>query len=116
MPHVSWRYRLLAVTATFAVLVVAFSACGGNDEEKQGGSPGATSASQGAALKIGALMSFTGDLSKFGPPIYNGADLAVSEINAAGGVLGNQVQLVRADDGTSPQQGVTEARRLVDVE
>jgi len=116
MPHVSRRYRLLAATAIFAGLVLAFSACGGNDEEKQGASPGATSPSQSAALKIGALMSFTGDLSKFGPPIYNGAELAVSEINAAGGVLGNQVQLVKADDGTSPQQGVNEARRLVDIE
>ena len=115
MPHWSERYRWLAAVAIFAGLILIL-ACGGNDEEKQGGSPGATSPSQSAALRIGALMSFTGDLSKFGQPIFNGAELAVSEINASGGVLGNQVQLVRADDGTSPQQGVSEARRLVDVE
>src|SRR5206468_2594020 len=102
MPHWSERYRWLAALAIFAGLILTL-ACGGNDEEKQGGSPGATSPSQSAALKIGALMSFTGDLSKFGQPIFNGAELAVGEINASGGVLGNQVQLVRADDGTSPR-------------
>ena len=114
MPHWSHRHRWLVAVAIFAGLIFTF-ACG-DDEKETGGSPGATSPAQSAPLKIGALMSFTGDLSKFGPPIFNGAELAVSEINASGGVLGNQVQLARADDGTSPQQGVTEARRLVDVE
>jgi len=58
----------------------------------------------------------TGELSAAGQPTFNGAELAVDEINASGGVLGNPVQLVPADDGTSPQQGVNEARRLVNVE
>ena len=62
------------------------------------------------------LAPFTGDLSDFGPAFWNAAMLAVEEINSAGGVLGQPVELVRADDGTSPQQGVEEARRLVEVE
>src|SRR5439155_25903773 len=114
MPHLSRRYRWLVAAAIFSGLILTV-ACG-DDEKETGGGSAATSPSQSAALKIGALMSFTGDLSKFGQPIFNGAELAVSEINASGGVLGNHVQLLRADDGTSPQQGVSEARRLAGVE
>jgi len=114
MPHLSRRYRWLVAAAIFSGLILIL-ACG-DDEKETGGGSAATSPAQSAPLKIGGLMSFTGDLSKFGQPIFNGAELAVSEINESGGVLGNPVQLVQADDGTSPQLGVNEARRLVDVE
>jgi branched-chain amino acid transport system substrate-binding protein len=114
MPHSTRRHGWLIAVAIFSGLILTL-ACG-DDEKETGGSPTGTGQAAGEALKIGGLMSFTGDLSKFGQPIYNGAELAVSEINASGGVLGNPVTLVKADDGTSPQQGVQEARRLVDVE
>src|SRR6187401_2559285 len=69
-----------------------------------------------APLKIGALLPFTGDLSDFGQPMYDAMQLAVDQINEAGGVNGQPVELVQGDDGTAPQQAVEEARRLVDVE
>jgi len=50
-------------------------------------------------LKIGTLLPQTGDLAFLGPPEFAGVDLAVQEINQAGGVLGNPVQQVRADSG-----------------
>ncbi len=67
-------------------------------------------------LKIGALMPFSGDLSDFGQPMYNAVELAVNQINEAGGVNGMPIELVRADSATSPQQSVEEARRLIEVE
>jgi ABC-type branched-subunit amino acid transport system substrate-binding protein len=67
-------------------------------------------------LKIGLLLSYTGDLSDFGPAHENAARLAVKEINAAGGVLGEPIEVVTADDGTDPSQGVSEATRLINVE
>lgn len=81
-------------------------------------SPTATASPSGSTggLKIGMLVSFTGDLSDFGPAFYNAAEVAVNEINEAGGVLGQPITLVRGDDGTSPQQGQEEARRLIEVE
>jgi branched-chain amino acid transport system substrate-binding protein len=116
MPHCSHCHRWLATVPILAASILALASCGEDEKEHELGSPGATSPAPGAALKIGGLMSFTGDFSKFGEPTFNGAQLAVTEINSSGGVLGNPVQLVRADDGTSPEQGVNEARRLVDVE
>src|SRR5207247_4720027 len=44
------------------------------------------------ALRIGTLLSLTGGLSPYGPGDTKGANLAVEEINAAGGVLGQPIQ------------------------
>lgn len=67
-------------------------------------------------LKIGAIMSQTGDLADYGPPILVAIELAIDEINASGGVFGQDVLFASADDATTPEQGQSEARRLIDVE
>lgn len=67
-------------------------------------------------LKLGSIMSNTGDLADFGPPIEAAIEMAIEEINASGGVFGQDVLLASADDGTLPEQGQAEARRLIDVE
>jgi len=99
-------WNLLLLGAAVALVAAVVAACGGGEEKVQPTAP----------LKIGALMSFTGDLGQYGPGIFNGAQLAVKEINAAGGVMGQPVELVQADDGTVDSQGVSEATRLVEVE
>ncbi|MDX1712093.1 MAG: ABC transporter substrate-binding protein, partial [Rhodovibrionaceae bacterium] len=75
-------------------------------------------AGQAAAqdVKIGAVMPLTGDLQAFGKNDVEGVQLAVKEINAAGGVLGQELGLAIADTRTSPQAGVDAARKLVNVE
>ncbi|MEN6368174.1 MAG: ABC transporter substrate-binding protein [Thermotogota bacterium] len=67
-------------------------------------------------IKIGALMSLTGSLAPYGPPIANGALLALQQINAAGGVLGKQLELIIEDDGTSPDVGRNAASKLVEID
>jgi len=67
-------------------------------------------------LRIAVLFPFTGDLSDFGQPFLQAAELAVNEINAAGGVNGQPIELVQGDSATSPQQAVEEARRLIELE
>lgn len=72
---------------------------------------------QGEPVRIGAILSASGGLAAFVPPIRAGIQLAVSEINGAGGVLnGRQIQLVEGDDQTNPQVGVTVATRLVQAD
>ncbi|MDG4834458.1 ABC transporter substrate-binding protein [Solwaraspora sp. WMMD1047] len=56
----------------------------------------------GAPLKLGELLPRTGDLALAYPPMAAGAELALREINEAGGVLGEPVEWVKGDDGTSP--------------
>jgi branched-chain amino acid transport system substrate-binding protein len=67
-------------------------------------------------VKIGAIMSTTGPLQVYGEAGLNGIGLAIDQINEAGGVLGQQVELVAADDATNPQVGVDAAQRIVNVD
>ncbi len=71
---------------------------------------------QAEPLKIGALMPMTGDLQAYGTTCYNGVQLAIDEINAAGGVMGAPVALAVGDTQTLPQAGVDAAKKLVSVE
>jgi len=67
-------------------------------------------------VKIGAIMSTTGPLQVFGEAGLRGIQLAIDQVNEAGGVLGQQVELVAADDATNPQVGVDAAQRIVNVD
>src|SRR5215217_8731175 len=78
--------------------------------------PSARAQDAAGPLRIGILFPFTGDLSDFGEPFRQAAELAVNEINAAGGVLGQPMELVQGDSATSPQQAVEEARCLIELE
>lgn len=69
----------------------------------------------GEAINIGALIALTGALGPYGPPIANGAQLAVDQINAAGGVLGRPLQLLIADTATSPDVGRAAASKLIEI-
>jgi ABC-type branched-subunit amino acid transport system substrate-binding protein len=53
-------------------------------------------------LRIGSLLPKTGDLAFAGPPIFAAVELAVRDLNEAGGILGQPVQYVEGDDGTNP--------------
>lgn len=67
-------------------------------------------------IKIGALMSLTGALGPYGPSILDGAKMAVDTINAAGGLLGKQLELVVRDTATSPDVGRDAASKLVELD
>jgi branched-chain amino acid transport system substrate-binding protein len=78
--------------------------------------PSARAQGDAGPLRIGALLPFTGDLSDFGDPFLNAAQLAVDQINAGGGVNGQPIELVQGDSASAPQQAVEEARRLIELE
>lgn len=64
-------------------------------------------------IKIGVAAPLTGALAKMGQDIRNGVDLAVSDQNAKGGVLGKKIELVVGDDKGDPREGITVANKLV---
>jgi branched-chain amino acid transport system substrate-binding protein len=65
-------------------------------------------------IVIGAAGPMEGGLAAFGEQIRLGAQAAVLDINAKGGVLGKQLRLVLEDDGCKPEKGVTAADDLVE--
>lgn len=67
-------------------------------------------------IKIGHLVPLTGDLSFIGEPFNNAGILAVEHINAAGGVLGVEVELIAADTATDPKTGVDAVEKLIKID
>ncbi len=70
---------------------------------------------QQSPIKIGHLIPQSGFLSPMGEYMINAAKLAAEEINAAGGVLGRQLQLVPEDD-QNPGVAVQKATKLIQQE
>ncbi|MCA1406731.1 ABC transporter substrate-binding protein [Ensifer sp. IC3342] len=68
-----------------------------------------------ADVKFGALYPFSGQLALLGEESARGLEIAVDEINAAGGIQGEKVVLVRGD-AVDNNQAIGEARRLISLE
>jgi branched-chain amino acid transport system substrate-binding protein len=66
-----------------------------------------------ADILIGMAGPITGKEAWLGEQFQRGAELAVADINAAGGVLGQTVELITVDDFCDPEQAVAAARKLV---
>src|SRR5262245_6811967 len=111
--------RWLRLLAVLLGLSIVAAACGDDDDTEassdtteangdEGGSdlapplgdaaPTCTGEADGT-LSIGGLLPQTGDLSFLGPPEEAGAALAVSDVNAAGGVLGKNIVFTPGDSG-----------------
>src|SRR5688572_28843069 len=71
---------------------------------------------QQAPIKLGTLTPLTGAGGSYGPSMRKAMEFVAQEVNAAGGVLGHQVQLVSEDDQTNPEAAVRAARKLIDVD
>ena len=73
----------------------------------------AASAIAADTIKLGGMFPLSGRAADLGITCKQGAELAVKEINAKGGVLGKKLELLSADDKANPQEGVTLARRYI---
>lgn len=73
---------------------------------------GAFAAAQ-AEIVIATAGPMTGQYAAFGEQMQRGAEMAVADINAAGGVLGEQLELVVGDDACDPRQAVSVANNMV---
>lgn len=73
-------------------------------------------ASEDDVIKIGFYGPLTGLMSAPGQESLEGAQLAINEINAKGGLLGKKVMLVSYDDKSSPEQAVKLVTRMIEVD
>jgi branched-chain amino acid transport system substrate-binding protein len=92
--------RSLGLSAALAVLVAVGA--------------GTAARAQGE-IKIGEINSYSG-LPAFTEPYRKGWQLAIDEVNAAGGVLGKKLVVISKDDGGKPADAVTAANELVSRE
>ncbi len=104
------RHHAVRAAAVAAVVALALTACSsddtpGDDETATSGSTSDTGGS-GDPLILGTLLPQTGSLAFLGPPEIAGVDLAVKEINEAGGVGGQDVQVNHADSSDADHADV----------
>jgi branched-chain amino acid transport system substrate-binding protein len=104
--------RMLS-TLVAVVLITLMAACGA--PATQPTAPAASPAPAAEAIKIGALYGITGGMSSIDAPGLNGMKLAVKEINAAGGVLGRQIELIAVDGKTDQTTTTNAASELINV-
>lgn len=100
------RWNTIARGAAFAAAAsLALAACSTEADPESSGSTSGEPESSGSteALKIGTVLPLTGSLAFLGPPEVAGVDLAVNEINEAGGVLGADVEVEHGDSSDTQQ-------------
>ncbi len=66
-----------------------------------------------SSIKVGEYASLTGKEATFGQSSHKGIVMALEELNAAGGVLGQKLELVSEDNQTKPGESATVAKKLI---
>lgn len=92
--------KLLLVVVVLSLLIPA-AACAPKEAE---------------TIKIGCVLELSGPLAHMGEMMLDGAKMAVEEINAAGGVLGKQLELLAEDGATDPAIGFDRVKKLVEID
>ncbi len=106
-----WGKRLVAGSLAMSLLVGCASGAGSASDS--GASQGEAAGAE-AVFKIGSIGPITGAAAIYGQAVMNAAQLAVDEINAAGGVNGYQLELNFQDDEANPEKSVNAYNTLKD--
>ena len=88
-------------TAALTTLVITTLACGGCGKKSD-------------EIQVGAFLSLSGSDSTFGTDTRDGIELAVEEVNGAGGVKGKKVKVLYEDDKSTTQEASQKVRQLID--
>ena len=102
------RKKLLIVSIAvlaLALALVTVAGCGG------GSGSGGASGSAATPFKVGVAGPMTGQYATYGASHKAGAEIAMAELNAAGGVNGGQVSIAIGDDLGDPKEAVLVASR-----
>ncbi len=103
--------KLLCVVMSVLMMVTMFAACGGNgDSTTTTAAPNGENAGS-TVIKLGGIGPLTGAAATYGIGVQNGAQIAVDEINALGGI---QFEFNMQDDEHDPEKSVNAYNNLVD--
>ena len=121
------KKRFMSAGMAAVVAMASLTACGGSastettaadakaeTSAEAGESSAEAGIAEGGTLKIGVIGPLTGAAASYGIAVQNGADLAVKEINEAGGINGMKVELKAEDDENDPEKSVNAYNTLKD--
>ncbi|MBE6636648.1 MAG: amino acid ABC transporter substrate-binding protein [Ruminococcaceae bacterium] len=103
-------FKLLALTLVAVMALASLAACGGSSSL----SDPAVGADGKVTLVIGGIGPLTGPYANYGLSVKNGCQIAVDEINAAGGVNGIMLKLQFEDSQGDPEEAVNAYGKLID--
>jgi len=104
------RTRFLRAAALFLLgAVLAIAGCGGDGSDAGGAQDGGSE-----PIRVGAILSLTGQYAALGDAEKKALELEVGRINDAGGINGKQIELVIKDDATDEAKAVAAATELID--
>lgn len=102
--------KLFVTVCSLALVSLALAGCGGQVEN--GTSAGETKQKTQEPIKIGVVTAISGTYGVIGKEVLEGASFAADEVNAKGGILGRQVEIVAEDDEAKPDVGIRKVEKL----
>lgn len=103
------KFVSVMLSAVLAASMLAGCGTQGDNSADNGGN-----AASGDTIKIGGIGPLTGGAASYGISVKQGAQVAVDEINAAGGILGKQIEFMFEDDENKEQNSVNAYNTLMD--
>lgn len=121
------KKRFMSAGMAAVVAMASLTACGGSastettaadakaeTSAEAGESSAEAGIAEGGTLKIGVIGPLTGAAASYGIAVQNGADLAVKEINEAGGINGMMIETKAEDDENDPEKSINAYNTLKD--
>ncbi len=93
--------KILSMVLCVVMLAAVMAGCGAKSDDP-------------SVLKIGGIGPLTGDYATYGVSVKQGAEIAVKEINEAGGINGMQIELMFEDDATDAEAAKNAYNKLMD--
>jgi branched-chain amino acid transport system substrate-binding protein len=106
--YTAWFKQFLYTTCMVGVLLTVLTACGGQTTTTT-----TPSSQPKTPIKIGISVPLSGDFSADGKATQQGYQLWADTVNKNGGLLGRQVQLIFANDGSDTNQVVTDYQKFI---
>jgi len=107
------RRSALAAGSVVAVTSLLLAGCGSKASETDSANATSCVDTSGPTIKVGALNSLSGTMAISEVTVRNAIDLAVEQINGAGGVMGKQIQVVAEDGASEPTVFAEKAEKLI---
>ena len=104
--------RFSSIFLASSLILGALAGCSSSEGGTSPASGGASEGESSEVIKIGANLELSGAVASYGSSIATGAELAVEDINAAGGIDGKKIELIKVDNKSENSEATAAAIKL----